>query len=474
MTAVGVRTVSGRIAEFVRDLAPDDVPETVRERAKLHLLDALGIAIASSGMDFGSSVHRAGMRLGGGGESHAIGFGTALPAPSAALVNGTLIHGLDFDDTHIEAIHHASAPALAAALATAEAEHADGASTLLAYIVGLEVGCRLAAAGSGEFHDRGLHPTGILGTFAAACVTGKLRRVSARTLVSALGLCGSQAAGILEIRRSWLKRFHPGWAAHAGIIASTLAEEGFVGPDTVFEGPQGLYASHLGTTPDSAALGLDDLGRRWMTSEIALKPYPCCHFTHAFVDAGLALRAQGVRPEDIERIECPVTTRLMPVVTEPATHKTAPPTIYDALFSVQYAVALALTKGRVDLSTFYDDPLDDPEVLAVAARVVCPPDPASDYPRHFPGEVILHLRDGRTLRRRVPASRGTHEQPLSASEVSGKFHANAGREMPTAQAQAVADAANRIEHLSDIGELVKTCATERQIRSSTGTASGGS
>lgn len=467
MTAVDVRTVAGRIAEFVSDLSLDDVPAPVRERAKLHLLDALGIAIASSGMDFGRSVHRAGTRLGSGSESRALGFGTALPAPSAALVNGTLIHGLDFDDTHIESIHHATAPALAAALAAGEAEHADGASTLLAYIIGLEVGCRLAAAGAGDFHDRGFHPTGIMGTFAAACTTGKLRRVPAETLVSALGLCGSQAAGILEIRQSWLKRFHPGWAAHAGIVASTLAEEGFLGPDTVFEGPQGLYASHLGTTPDSLALGLDNLGSRWMTFEIALKPYPCCHFTHAFIDAALALRAQGVQAQEIERIECPVTERLMPVVTEPTAHKIAPPTIYDALFSVQYAVALAITQGRVDLATFYDEPLDDPAVLAVASRVTCRPDPGSDYPRHFPGEVILHLTDGRTLRHRVSASRGAPEHPLSSAEVLEKFHTNADRELRTARSQVVADVVSDIENLPHIGEVLTACATDARAETST-------
>ena len=119
-------TVSEQIAEFVHELKLSDIPEFVRERAKLHALDALGIALASSAMDFGQSVNRAASRLGGGGGSHSIGFGTPLPPASAALANGTLIHGLDFDDTHIEAIYHATAPALAAALAVGEDEHAEG------------------------------------------------------------------------------------------------------------------------------------------------------------------------------------------------------------------------------------------------------------------------------------------------------------------------------------------------------------
>lgn len=455
-------TVAQQIARFVHDLSLDDVPDPVRKRAKLHLLDALGIGIASSGMDFGESVHRASSRLGDSAESSVLGFGTQLPASSAALANGTLIHGLDFDDTHIQAIHHATAPALAAALAVGEAEHADGSSVLLAYIIGLEIGCRLAAAAPGEFHDRGLHPTGIMGTFAAACAAGKLREVGPETLVNAMGLCGSQAAGILEMNRSWLKRFHPGWAAHAGIIASTLAEEKFLGPVTVFEGSKGLYASHLGRVPNVEALSLNDFGTRWMCSEIALKPYPCCHFLHAFIEAALHLReAHGVNPEDIARIVCPVSERLIPVVTEPIAEKTAPGTIYDALFSLQYSVALAIVRHRVDLSTYYDNPVDDPAVMALACRVVCHPDPKSDYPLHFPGEVEMHLNDGRVLRHRLASSLGSPERPLSENQVKAKFHANAEREMSVQGAQKVVNTVDRIEGLPDIGELLVACSTSR-------------
>lgn len=330
-------TFAEQLAATVETLTWADVPEHARVVAKHHVLDALGTALAATGMDFGQSVHQAGVRLGAGQESHVLGFGTPLPAPSSALVNGTLMHGLDFDDTHIGAIYHATAPALAAALAVGEAEHADGATVMLAYVIGLEVGCRLAAAGAGKFHARGFHPTGVAGTFAAACVTAKIRGDSAETLTNALGLCGSQAAGILQLHESWLKRMHPGWAAHSGIIAATLAEAGFRGPATVFEGPRGLYATHIGEIPSAAEVGLDDLGQRWMTADIALKPYPCCHLIHAFADAAFGLLDElGVdrlAPQDVERIECPTTPALVGL-TQPAEQKAAPGTIYDALFSV--------------------------------------------------------------------------------------------------------------------------------------------
>jgi len=460
-TTVRPTTLSAQFADFALGLTLDDVPASVVAGAKDHILDALGSALASSGMDFGQAIHLAGTRLGTGQDAHVLGFGTALPAASAALVNGTLIHGLDFDDTHIGAIYHATGPALAAALAVGEAEHADGATVLAAYLAGMEVGCRLAAAGAGRFHARGFHPTGIAGTFAAACVTARIRGLSGDTLTSALGLCGSQAAGILETRQSWLKRMHPGWAAHAGIVATTMAEAGFRGPATVLDGPRGIYASHLEFVPTAADLGLDDLGARWMTGETALKPYPCCHFTHAFADAAFAalddLRRDRLTPSEVTQIICPTTPELMPAVTEPAHVKIAPATTYDALFSVQYVVANALVRRRVDLGIFYDRPLDDPDVLALAARVTCPPDTDSDYPQHFPGEVELHLTDGRVVRRRVPASHGTPDDPMSSDEVAAKFLSNAGRTIPVAQARRIVEVVDILQDLDDIGDLVDEC-----------------
>ena len=451
--------LAAQLAAAVTQLRWEQVPEQVRDTAKAHLLDALGLAVAATGMDFGHAVHRAATRLGDGDQAHVIGFGTPLPTASAALANGTLIHGLDFDDTHIGAIYHATGPALAAALAVGEEQHASGEDVLLAYITGLEAGCRLAAAGAGKFHARGFHPTGIIGTFAAACVTARLRGLDTATLTSALGLCGSQAAGILELHGSWLKRMHPGWAAHSGIIAVTLAEAGFRGPATVLEGGGGLYASHLGEQVTAETLGLADLGRRWMTTDIALKPYPCCHFTHAFADAARALLSDldvtSLDPRQVERIECPTAPALIPMVTQPAERKIAPATIYDALFSVQYVTATALAGRAVDLATFYDQPLDHPATLALAALTTCPPDPGTDFPRHFPGEVAIHLTDGRTLRRTIPASHGTPDDPMTSKEIHAKFHANATRAIPAPQARQLAELAGDLEHVKNITALIQ-------------------
>jgi len=453
-------TQSQILAEFALGLRYEQVPAEVLSLAKGHFLDVLGIALASTCFDFGRPVLEGAGLLGEGSAARAVGFGLRLPAASAALVNGALGHGLDFDDTHIAGVYHASAPAFAASLAAGEAAGADGRAVLLAYVVALEIGCRLAVAGGGAFHDRGFHPTSQCGTFAAAAAAARLSGDSASSLVNAFGLCGSMASGILEIRESWLKRLHPGWAAHAGIVAAGLARKGFRGPATVFEGPQGFYAAHIAKVPTGDQAPAHGLNEQWATLGIALKPYPCCHFIHAFIDAALALREQ-VKPEEIERIDCPLTDRLQPLVGEPRERRIRPPTIYDALFSVPYVVALAFVKGRVDLASFYDQPLDDPQVLALAERIFCPNDPESDYPVHFPGEVRIRLKNGRELRRREPTSRGTPERRLTAAEIEDKFHANATRAVGKKQAARIASLVWDLENVGDIGSLVSVCIAEK-------------
>lgn len=452
-------TYTEDLAEFVTGLSIDDIPEDVRKKARLHFLDAVGVALAATTTDFGSAIHSAGQRLGSGQDSSVIGFGTRLPAASAALVNGALIHGLDFDDTHIGAIYHASAPALATVLAVAEAEDSSGEEALLAFVLGLEVGSRLAGAVPGELHDRGFHPTGILGTFAATAVAGRLQRLVPDALVRGFGLAGSQAGGVLEINGSWLKRLHPGWAAHSGIAASMMGAAGFVGPRTILEGEHGVYQAHVGRIPSRTEVGLDSLGSVWMTRDIALKPYPCCHFTHAFVDAALHLRGElvtrGIGLNQIERIEAPTSERLFHAVVEPRDAKIAPRTTYDALFSIQYASALALVTGQVDLAAFYDRPYDDATVLATAAKITCPVDAESDYPQRFPGELALHLKDGSVLRQRIPASKGTPDNPLGAAAVLDKFRTTAGRVLSSDQVEHLIEMLLTIDQQPHLGELLR-------------------
>lgn len=444
-------TESQRLADFALGLTIADVPAPVVAKAKAHMLDAFGLALAATGFDFAGEILAGAEALGGSGPATALGSGISLPPANAALVNGALFHGLDFDDTHITAIYHATTPALAAGLAAAEATGASGEALLAALIVGQELGCRIANAAEGGFHDRGFHPTALAGTFAAAFTAGRLLGLSRDQLVNALSFAGSQAAGILELGGS-LKRLHAGWSAHAGYCAASLAKSGLTGAATVFEGKHGFYATHLGKTPDAAKLPSVGLGDRWLIEGIALKPYPCCHFIHAFVDAALALRSE-VDVDQIARIDLPLHKRLHPLVGAPLERKQRPQSPYEAMFSVPYVVALALETGEVDLAAFHDRGVNDPRVLALAALARVGDDSASDFPAHFPGEVRLTMKNGEVIHRREVTSTGTPDRPLGSEAIEAKFLANATRAIPLDRARALLDLLHRVEQIHDVGEL---------------------
>lgn len=449
------QTESEKLAHFALNLDIQSVPTEVLTLAKEHFLDVVGNALASSKFDFGRAILQGARELGDGQQAMAIGSGTRLPATSAALVNGVLAHGLDFDDTHIGAIYHASAQAMAATLAAGQANQSSGEEVLLAFVAALEIGCRLATVGAPDFHHRGFHPTAICGTFAAAAAAGRLYKAEHKTLVSSLGLCGSMAAGVLIGGESWLKRMHPGWAAHSGLSAVALGRAGFLGPNTVFEAAKGgLYATHLQKVPQSESLPTVGLGQTWQTLGIALKPYPCCHFLHAFVDAALELRSQFAL-EDILRIECPLKAELHKMVAEPRADCIRPSIPYRALFSVPYVVGLALVRGKVDLAAFYDQPLDQPDVLAVVDKTFCIDDPLSDFPKHFPGEVIVHLKNGQIIRSRKAASLGTPDVPLSREALLAKFRSNATRAVNLHTAEKLIERVLNLEKESSLDAIMQ-------------------
>jgi len=270
-------TYSKKFGYFVEKLVFDDVPKDVIEEVRLHILDTLGVALASHGMDFAHIMLEVSKGLGGPPESTAIGSGERLSAPNAALVNGTMAHGLDYDDMHREASLHLSAFTVPTALAVSEAKGESGKSAILGSVAGYEIGARLGLAASGRLLLRGWHPTGVLGAFAAAAVTGSILGLNAKQISNAMGIAGSQSSGSAQWieEGSWTKRMHPGWAAHSGIIAGLLAQKGYDGPQRIYEGKMGLYSSYIGNGDFDLERLTQGLGSSWETRQICYKLYPC-------------------------------------------------------------------------------------------------------------------------------------------------------------------------------------------------------
>jgi 2-methylcitrate dehydratase PrpD len=432
------------LARFALTLRYEDIPAAVRERAKHLILDAVGIALASTTYPF-AAVSLAALQELGTGSAPVIGIGRRLALRDAVLMNGILIHGLDFDDTHSRGIVHATSSSFPCALALADRDDKDGRALLTAYAVAMEVSTRLGAVAKGGFHQVGFHPTGLVGAFGCTLAAARLLDLDAERATMAQGITLSMASGSMEFLEdgAWTKRMHPGWAGAVGITAATLAKHGFVGPRGAYDGRFGLFASHLGTYFEQAdlALATENLGRSWQINEVAVKPIPACHFTHAAADAAAALRAaHRLALNDIRRVRVLVPQEVVKTICEPVANKRNPANSYDAQFSLPYIVATGLTKGRFTLAELEDDAIEDKAVLDLAARVDYAIDPASTFPRHYTGEVIVETADGRTLRQREGINRGCADRPLTNGEIVAKFLANAERARPRPAAERMRDA----------------------------------
>jgi 2-methylcitrate dehydratase PrpD len=449
-------TLAERLATFTASLAFDTLPAEVVASARLRMLDVLGLALAASTYDFAPPVLAA--VDGGAGPCTIIGtHRTAVPA-SAALANGTLAHGLDFDDTHAASITHASAVVIPAVLAVGESLGTFGRDVITAAVAGYEAIARIGMAAPGAFHARGWHATATCGAFAAALASGKLMGLDAARLTHALGLAGSFASGLMEFLEdgSAVKRLHAGWAAHAGVFAATLAAGGVTGPASVLEGRFGFYRTFVGAAP--LATVFDTLGRQWETPRIGFKPYPCCHYNHAYIDCALRLRQeQRVEADAIVAVECRVPAGEVPIVCEPRAVKLRPRTTYEAQFSLPYTVAAAFLDGAVGLSTFTPERLTDERLLALAARVQHVIDPASTFPDGFPGWVRVRLTDGRFVEVREPDGRGGPARPLPPSAIVEKFRENAGRLLPEARRDELERAVLALEGSPDIRKVLALC-----------------
>ena len=435
--------ISSALAGFTADLRWDAIPAEVRTRAKHLILDAIGCGLAARRFEFAAVSFRAIVELGGQGTRSVVGHSMRLPLRDAVLANGILMHGLDYDDTHSEGIVHLTVGVLPAAIGLAAELNRSGRDLLVAYIAGVEAGARLGSVVKGGFHQVGFHPTGVIGAFASALAAGKLHGLDHDRLVNAQGVALSAASGSLEFLEdgSWTKRFHPGWAGVSGITAAMLAKHGFVAPAAAYEGRFGLFKSHLGALEAQCdyARATQGLASIWESLNVAVKPYPACHFVHAFADAALELRRKGLEAAQVESITALVPAEVVKTVCEPAEKKRRPANEYDAKFSVPYVIAATLRAGKFGLAELEDAALRDPETLALAAKVGYRVDPDSGFPKHYSGEIIVRLADGREMRHRESINRGSADRPLTNAEVEAKFLQNAVLCVPESRAKSIRD-----------------------------------
>ena len=414
----------------IRDLAAlsrGGMPAPVMASARLHFLDAIGTGPAAAGSAVGAPYRNYAAALREDGVASLLAWPGGASAASAALVNGGLVHSLEYDDTHTGSIVHGSAVAMAAALAVAEQLGADSARMVGAYARGYEFLVRIGLAAPGGFQRHGFQVTSVAGTLAAALIAADLRGLDEDQAVAALGIALSQGSGVFEFltNGSSVKSLHPGWAAHGGVIAAGLAQAGMTGPETAIEGSRGLFPV-FARDPEAAArfaAQWDDLGRRWHMPDTAFKFSPCCHYLHPFIEAAGILAAHGVEAEAIAEVICEVPPGAEAVICEPWEAKLAVPTGHAGRWSLPITVAARFVEGKVDLATFEQPASAAVRTLAGRVRWVVMEN--AGFPRLFGAALTCVMADGTRHHLRIADAHGNATRPPEAAEVLAKFRANA-------------------------------------------------
>jgi 2-methylcitrate dehydratase PrpD len=423
------------LAAWAWGLTLDAVPAPVRHAAGRHLLDGVGNAVAARRLGHGGPAWTVAEELAGPPEACALTGRRAVSAPAAALATGVLVHALDFDDTHSGGLVHATAVTLPAALSVGQQVRATGAQVLTAAVIGLETVCRIGAASPHGFHARGLHATAVAGPLTAALVGGTLARLAPDRLVDALGIAGSASGGLLEFLDTGAdtKALHPGTASLNGLLALRLAAAGAAGPHSVLEGRRGIFAALSAHDADVASITAD-LGQRWETTRIGIKPYPACQLMHVTLDAvAAAVTGHDVPAGGIAEIAVDVHPDSVAIVCGGNAGTAPPRSPYDAKFDLPWSVAALLHDGAVTVDTYTAASIARPEVAATASLVRVVPTAPAGAAADAPGSARVRLRDGRVLTGQVPCSRGTAAAPLSDDDLYRKFSANCGDHPRTAE-----------------------------------------
>jgi 2-methylcitrate dehydratase PrpD len=449
---------TGQLATWVADLTWDDVPPHVIDRAKHLLLDGLGCALVGAQLPWSRIATDAVLNLESGGDTVVIGTGRTTSPPAAAVLNGTFIQGFELDDFHPLAPLHSCSLLLPALLSTASVrrESTTGAALLLAAIAGFEVGPRVGYTLHGtQMLDRGWHSGPVFGTHSAAMASGKLRGLTPAQLEDALGLAGTQSAGLMAAQyEAMSKRMHHGFAARNGFYAAGLAADGYTGIKRVFEREYGGYLSVFGEghEPDASLL-TGQLGQRWETTIIMVKSYAAMGGLHGAIDAARQLR-NSVVPDDISKIDINVGET---IYKHGWWLPQRPLTPIGAQMNIGYTTAAALLDGNVLPEQFTSARLDSDDIWSLIAATTVHLDESlahADITTKFRTVVTVTTRDGAAHHARVDVPHGAPTDPVTNDELVAKFHALADRVTSSGRADAIERAVLGLENLDDVNELI--------------------
>jgi 2-methylcitrate dehydratase PrpD len=459
-----VNGLTQKVAEFAVDKRFEEIPDNVNELAKKSILDGIGLAIFGATQDTGTIISK-----------YTVGYeqvkpvttvigGHKLPSRFAAFANGVAIHVSDYDDTQLAVgkdrvyglLTHPTVPVFPVALAVGELDDGNGRELLLAYQVGVEVESKLAEAISPRHYKDGFHTTGTCGVFGGAIAASKLRKFGVEATIRAMGIAGSQAAGLRENFGTMMKPFHAGHAAEVGVVSADLAALGWTATDNILESPRGFFHAYGGSYDPAVILGR--LGNPWTFADpgVSIKPFPSGSLTHPAMGAVMKLiEEHNVRAADVEQVYVG-TNRQNPNALIHHDPKNA----LQAKFSMEFCVAILLLERNAGLREFTDQVVNRPDVRAMIKKVSFAVDPeaeSSGYDK-MTSIIRIHLKDGTTLSGRADFAKGSPSNPMSYDEVAGKFMdccTVAG--WPESKAREIVEKVHTLEKLPYVRSLAALC-----------------
>jgi 2-methylcitrate dehydratase PrpD len=445
------------LAQYINGLSYKKLPPELVSHMKLCLIDAFGCALFGSTLPWGKIITSFTKELGKGKGAIIWGEGSEVPSTSAPLANGTLIHSFEMDDLHRVGVIHPGSEAIPATDALVRrVGGVDGKRYLTAVVAGYEVGCRVGMTGGAAQLRRGFHPSATSGTFAAGAAAAKMLRLNAEKTVHALGIAGTQAAGLMAAQHSsMVKRMHPGRSAQAGVYGGLLAQRGFTGIEDVLEAPYGGFCSTFVDQPNLAHL-TDGLGERFETLNVGFKPYPCCGSNHTSIDALKKILREHpeVDAENVAklRIRSSRATKLH------VGWRYQPKSLTTAQMNLPFCVAVLLHDRDFFVDQVTEKSIRRPDVLATTKKIEVVEDPQfdalGDQGRHGV-ELEVELRDGRSLSEKVLHAKGSDKQPMSREEVLTKFDLLASRVLARPRVEKLRDTLLELDKLDDARQIAR-------------------
>ena len=452
-------TASELLAEHFATLRHETIPARNVADATALVLDWIGVAMAGSQTGSGRIAAQWAESQGGPGEATVLASGIRAPAMHAAFANAIASHSVELDDVDVLALFHFSPPVVSAALAVAQAERSSGREFLAAVVAGCEMMARASEATNPSLRDRGFHTTPTCGVFGAAVAAAKLMKLDRDGIVSALGLAGAQASGLMEMYGpSMQKRFNPGPTARNGIVAAQMAKLGFTGAATIFDGERGFcraFSDRYDVERLTHGLGTE------FPIYIEYKPYSCARPIHNAIDCAIAVRREV---GDVKRI------RAMRMRRNPAWahyHLNAEPrTYHEAQVSLPYSVAVALVDGAALLPQYRNERLSDPVIRRLSSLLEVTADPS--LPRGVSCHLTVELDDGRTCVAQVDHPRGSIVNPMSPAEMENKVHLLGDEVLGRPAVDRLIDAVHDLGAAPGVDELVRLAATQHPCRAGRG------